>query len=196
MQIFNARGNGLFGWGITKGGLGRVASMSQPIQLWSSLNEGNAYHVKSLETLSATTLVLLHFQNTSTTKFLAFTGIKHQLIGASGGTAFPNINNRLTMGFGRIYTSGGSQVTPINLKTASGNKAPCIIYNNNPTLSGTSSYIDDWYTKADGDMNVSPMDGSIILAPNSSFEIIYISDQTGGSIYCQASFIIMDPDNL
>ncbi len=167
-----------------------VNSQSESLQHTQSSKFEQAYQVIGTETLSSGTVVGLHIKNTSTDKNLVVTYIRHQIIGAAGGTEFPNASNYYRIAIGRTYASGGSAVTPINVFAGSGNEAEATVYNSDPTLAGTASEIDRWYTKANGDMNSFNKEGAVILPPQQTMELSYVGDRTSGTLYTRLSFIM------
>jgi len=170
----------------------RVYAKSASIQHTVSEDDEEAYQVVSITSLSSGTVPVLHIKNTSTTKLMIITYIRHQVIGATGGTSFPNTSNYFSVRLGRLYASGGTECSPVNVYSGSGNEAEVTCYGNDPTLSGTAQEIDRWYTKADGDMNTYNKEGALIIPPNKTMEIAYVGDQTGGTIFARVSFIMGD----
>jgi len=183
--------------GTGKGYLARVDSdnrlrtyaKSASIQHVVSEHEEEAYQVIGIATLSAGTVVALHIKNISSGNMVV-TYLRHQVVGATGGTSFPNTSNYFTIGLGRTYSSGGSLVTPVNVFGGSGNTAEVTAYQADPTLAGTAQEIDRWYTKSDGDMNTFNKEGALIIPPNQTMEVSYVGDRTGGTIYTRVSFIM------
>ena len=183
--------------GTGKGYLARVDSdnrlrtyaKSASIQHVVSEHEEEAYQVIGIATLSAGTVVALHIKNISNTNMVV-TYLRHQVVGATGGTSFPNTSNYFTVGLTRTYSSGGSVVTPVNVFGGSGNQAEVTAYHGDPTLAGTAQEIDRWYTKSDGDMNTFNKEGALIIPPNQTMEVSYVGDRTGGTIYTRVSFIM------
>jgi hypothetical protein len=167
-----------------------VNAKSSSIQHIVSEIEEEAYQVIGIATLGSGTVVVLHLTNNNPNKHITVTYLRHQVIGASGGTDFPNSSNYFSIRCGREYASGGAEVTPVNMFIGSGNTPDITVYNNNPTLTGTATEFDRWYTKADGDMNTFNKEGSLIIPPNKTIEISYVGDRTGGSIYARISFIM------
>jgi len=135
---------------------------------------------------------VLHINNTSPNMQLVVTYLRHQIVGASGGTAFPNDSNYFTVRVGRDRTSGGSLVVPVNMNVGSGNKADVVVYDGNPTIVAGALEIDRWYTKSDGDMNTFNKEGALIIQPHNSMQISYTGDQTSGKIYGRVSFLLED----
>lgn len=166
-----------------------IESKSSSIQHQVSIVDGQAYQIIGITTLGSGTVTVLHIKNVSNLN-LVITYLRHQLVGASGGTAFPNSSNYFSVRLGRTYVSGGSAATAVNVNAGSGNEADITAYQDNPTLTGTANEIDRWYTKADGDMNTFNKEGSVVIPPSSTFEISYVGDQTGGTIYARVSFIM------
>jgi hypothetical protein len=168
-----------------------VKSESEEIQHhWSIIHE-QAYQVIGESNLAAGTVTPIHIRNDSTTKNLVVTFIRHQLIDVSGGTEFPNANNYFKLAFGRTYSSGGTEITPVNVNNGSGKLADVTAYKG-ATLTGTAKEIDRWYTKDEGDMNVFNKAGAVILSPGNTMEISYVGDRTSGIIYSRLSFLMKD----
>lgn len=176
---------------VTKDNLLSTYTVSASLQHVISESKENAYQVIGTATLASGTVVGLFINNT-TTKDLVITYCRHQIIGASGGTSFPNSSNYFSIALNRTYSSGGSVATPVNVNVGSGKSSGVTCYHGNPTLSGTSTDIDRWYTKADGDMNIFNKEGALILKPNNTLELSYTGDQTGGLLYTRLSFVFDD----
>jgi len=168
-----------------------VYSKSASLQHSVSEEREQAYQVISTATLGAGETVVMHVTNQSSSNMVV-TYLRHQLVGASGGTSFPNASNYFSVRLGRRYASGGSAVTPVNVFSGSGNTPNVDFYGSGPTLSGTALEIDRWYTKSDGDMNTFNKEGALIIPQNQTMEIAYQGDQTGGTIYSRLSFIMED----
>ena len=168
----------------------RVYAKSGSIQHAVSEADEDAYQVIGTASLSSGTTTALHITNNDPVKNMIITYLRHQIVGQSGGTAFPNVDNYFSVSLTRTYVSGGSLCTPVNVYSGSGNTANITAYCSAPTLSGTALEIDRWYTKAEADMNTFNKEGALIIPPNSTIEISYIGDQTSGTIYARASFIM------
>ncbi len=166
-----------------------VKSKSVSQQHMISEQEQDAYQVMAVTTLSSGTVTALHVKNVDTSKSMVITYIRHQVVGASGGTAFPNTSNYFSARTGRTYASGGSTVTPVNVFAGSLNAAQLTVYSD-PTLAGTASEFDRWYTKSDGDMNSWNKEGALIIPPQQTLELSYVGDHSSGSIFTRISFIM------
>jgi hypothetical protein len=147
----------------------------------------DAFQIIGVATLASGTVTALHIKNTSN-KRLVISYIRHQVIDAAGGTAFPNASNYFKLALGRTYSSGGSAKSPVNVYSGSGNDADITAYEGAPTLAGTANEIDRWYTKAEGDMNAFNKEGALIIPPNQTVELSYVGDQTSGILYTRVSF--------
>lgn len=169
----------------------RLSTYSKAASIQHVVSESvqGAYQVVGITDLSAGEVTVLHLKNVSSVDNMTVTYIRHQLVGASGGTDFPNSDNYFSVSLGRKYASGGTEVDPVNVFAGSGNTAKVIVYKD-PTLEGTAREIDRWYTKADGDMNTFNKEGALIIPPNETMEITYTGDKTAGSIYGRISFIV------
>ena len=155
----------------------------------SEMNQ-DAYQVIGLANLTAGTVIVMHLTNNDSAKNAVVTYIRHQVINAAGGTAFPNEDNYFSVSLGRTYASGGDAATPVNVFSGSGNTPKVTVYQSDPTLAGTANEIDRWYTKADGDMNTFNKEGALIIPPNKTLEISYVGDHTSGLLYARLSFVM------
>jgi len=151
---------------------------------------GKAFQIVGTATLGTGTTTVIHLKNTSPNDDLVFTYLRHQVVDASGGTAFPNASNYFSVRLNRTYASGGSTVTAANTQAGSGVVAQLTAYDTNPTLAGTALELDRWYTKANGDMNTFNKEGSVIVPPNQTIEVSYVGDRTSGTIYARLSFYV------
>lgn len=174
--------------GVTKNNRLRTDAISNQIQHISSLEKQEAYQVWGTADLSSGTVVPLHLKNSSDTHVLVCTYIRHQVVDPSGGTDFPNVSNYFAICLNRTYASGGSSVTPTNVYVGSGNVSSVTAYGNNPTLSGTATEIDRWYTKSEGDMYSYNKDGAIIIPPSQTLEFRYVTDHSSGLVWARLSF--------
>jgi len=165
-----------------------VDSKSASLQHTISAEENQAYQMIGISTLSSGETIVMQITNRSSSN-IVMTYLRHQIVGASGGTAFPNVNNYFSIRLGRTYYSGGTELSPVNVYAGSGN-SPNIEAYSDPTLVGTPLEIDRWYTKADGDMYTFNKEGALIIPTNQGFEITYQGDQTSGTIYARVSFIM------
>jgi len=190
------------GWSIRDGaGKGNSARVDDKGRLWvdskslsmqhlASHKDGQAYQVMGISTLANATVAALHIKNNSSDLDLVVTYIRHQIIDEAGGTALPNASNYLRVAFGRTYASGGAAVTPVNMNKKSGNDADVTAYQTSPTLAGTATEFDRWYTKAEADMHSWNKEGTVILGKNDTMELSYVGDHTSGSIFTRMSFVM------
>lgn len=188
-QIMDGKGQG-FRAEVNSANQLAVAAVSQSIQHWLSKNKEQAYQLIGTATLASGTTVGLHIKNTASDKILVVTYIRHQIVSPSGGTAFPNTSNYYRIAFGRERSTGGTIATPVNVNEGSGVEAEIEAYQGGPTLTGTARVIDQWYTKADGDMNTFRKEGAVIVNPGRTIELSYVGDQTGGLLYTRISFLM------
>lgn len=170
----------------------QVYSKSASSQHVVSEDSQEAFQVIGTATLASGTVVGLHIKNTSSTKRIVLSYIRHQIIDHAGGTALPNASCYFRIALGRTWSSGGSTATPVNVYSGSGTTVSATIYQGAPTLAGTALEIDRWYTKAEADMNTFNKDGALIIPPNQTIELAYVGDHTSGTLYCRASFYLED----
>jgi hypothetical protein len=180
--------------GVSASGRLEVVAVSESVQHAISFLAQQAYQVIGTVTLSSGTTTALHIRNNSPSESIIVTYVRHQILGSSGGTAFATSdNNYYRIAFGRTYESGGIEVDPININTASNNEAAVTVYTDNPTLAGTALEIDRWYTKEDGDMNVFNKEASVVLGQGGTMELSYVGDKTAGTFYTRLSFGMKRP---
>lgn len=173
-----------------------VQSESASIEHTISKRDGQAYQINGTATVANTTVVIGHVKNTSSTRAMIINHINWQVLDISGGSAIPNANNFLCIQHGRSFSTGGSAITPVNLKVGSGNAADVIAYDSNPTLTGTATQIDRWYPKASGDhMEFEAYQtGTMIVDPGKEIEFSYVSDHLGGTVFVSLGFTMEDID--
>jgi hypothetical protein len=191
MQIRDGAGNGYLAK-VDKDQKLTVYSTSASQQHVVSESAQQAYQVIGTVTPLSGTAPILHIKNTSSTKSIVVTYIRHQVLDPSGGTALPNASCYFKVALGRTYSSGGTEVTPVNVFAGSGNTADVTAYSGASaiTLAGTASEIDRWYTKAEGDMSSFNKEGALIIPPSQTIECSYVSDHTSGTVYTRVSFLM------
>lgn len=168
----------------------RVSAKTESLQHLISQEKNESYQCIGTATLANDTVVILHIKNISNNKEMVITYIRHQIINPDGGTALPNVSNYYKIALRRTYVSGGIVATPVNVWAGSGNAADVTAYQGGPILEGTAQEIDRQYTKESGDMNIFNKEGAVIIPPNETIELSYVSDQTSGTIYTRISFLM------
>ena len=190
MKIESGVGNGKWA-GVDLNNRLIVAAETFPYQHIISKEEEQSYQVSGTATLASGTVVGMIIKNTSTTRNMVVTYVRHQIIDAAGGTAFPAAACYFTLNVGCSYTSGGAAVTPVNMAVGSGNIAEIEAYDSAPTIA-VGTEIDRWYTKAEGDMYSYNKEGALIVQPGQSMCVSYIGDHTSGIVYSRVSFLMED----
>ncbi|MCK5763374.1 MAG: hypothetical protein KAH05_04575 [Clostridiales bacterium] len=168
-----------------------VKAYSESIQHATSHSSGQAYQLIGTADLTHGTVTPMHITNNNPSLDMIVTYIRHQVIGSSGGTDFPNVSNYFKISLGGKYLSGGDDAVPINVNTSSGQEPILSAYVNNPTVTGDTKEIDRWYTKGDGDMNSFNKEGAVILGNGGAIDLSYVGDKSSGTIYTRISFIMM-----
>ena len=191
--LVNGTGSGCFPLEIGSDNRAQVRAVAESLQHATAHEEQNAYQVIGEADLASGTVVPLHISNGSVSSDIIVTYIRHQSIDAANGTAFPNVSNYFRLNFGRTYASGGTLATIVNTNSGSVKTSEAVVYEDNPTLTGTTVLsLDKWYTKAEGDMNTFNKEGAVILRPGQTMELAYIGDHTAGIIYSRLSFIVVE----
>lgn len=174
-----------------------VSSRAESIQHYISHEEEQAYQVLNVTPFTAGTTVACHFKNVSADKDMIITYIRHQVLNPSEtlpSNADPETGEFFRIAFGRTYSSGGAETLPVNIFRGSGNLAEVEFHCGNPTLSGIAVEIDRWYTQSDTDMNVFNKEGSVVIGPNQTIELSYVSKGTG-HLYSRLSFLMKGKTN-
>jgi len=165
---------------------------TEPLQHVLSIRDGEAYQVLGdTGSVTNTTQVILHIQNTSSTKLLVATYIRVQAIDLAGGTALPSGQTFWQIGFGTTVSSGGAARTPTNLNRTSGNTADVTALST-PTIAGTFTEIDRYYSLSSEEMEVFNKQGSIVLGKNDTLDIRLTTDHTSGIAYARCTFVMID----
>lgn len=125
--------------------------------------------------------VVLHMKNDSQRRNIVFHQVHMQVVGFTGGTAFPDSGNYLVLEYGPTRSSGGTLLTAANTRRDSGRVSDAVIYSD-PTVSGTGEEIDRWYPKEDGDWIRMKREEAHIIGFNDTFQIRLVTDHTSGVV--------------
>ena len=190
----------LEGFGPTKNvagvdNAGRILSRatSESLQHFNSREYGRAFQAWGTATLANGTVTVLHMKNDSADKNMVVSFIRINVVSPSGGTALPNNTNYFEVAYDRLYSSGGSAVTPINTNRGSTNVSNVTAYDSGPTLTGTAVVVDRHYATAGTELTYDKQ-SSTIIAPGKTLEIRFTGDHTAGTAYARVSFIMQDTD--
>ena len=157
----------------------------------SSMHQ-NVYSVIGTATVVAGTVVPLFIQNNDPSLELIIDRVLIQGASISGGTAIPNNVAYFSLGYGRTFSAGGADVTPVNTNKTSTKVANVIAKGTNPTLAGTFAESHRWYIEGNGKafelVNVRTDD--IILGRSNTLEIRYTSDNIAGTVLAFVKFIM------
>ena len=167
-----------------------VRSKSISLQHAISEDDQDAYQVWGTATLASGTTTILHIVNNSADKNLVINYIRLQILDPSGGTNIPNASNYFSLGTGRTYSTGGTEVTPTNMFLGDGKLSAITVYNDDPTLAGTDIVFDRWYPESEGKMYRYQKEGALIIPTEKSLEISFQGDQTGGIGFCRISYVM------
>ena len=190
--IVNGTGDGCYPLRVGSDNRAWVRSIAESLQHATAHDLQDAYQVIGEANLASGTVVPMHIRNGSVDKDIIITYIRHQIVDASGGTAFPNVSNYFRLNFGTTRSSGGSLATITNTNSGSVKSSEAVAYEGNPTLTGTIDPLDRWYTKADGDMNTLNKEGAVVLRPGQTMELAYVGDHSSGIIYTRLSFLVVE----
>jgi hypothetical protein len=168
-----------------------VRSESHALQHHASHINKQAYQViGDFLAINNDTFNLLQICNDNASKDMVITYIRVQALDLAGGTALPAKETYFQLGFNTEYTSGGTEVIPININRGSGNTSDVTCYDNNPTVTGTFLEADRWYVESDGKMMTFNKEGAVIIPPGKTFNIRITSDHTSGIAYARCSFVM------
>lgn len=162
-------------------------SETHELQHHISIKKGQVYQVIGTHTLSVSgTLPILHIKNTDSIRNLLVSYTRVQFVG--DGTI--DEDTYFQLGFGRIYSGGGTITTPVNMNTKSGNVADVVCYGDNPTLTGTFAEIDRWHP--DKSMMTFNKHGSLILGLSDTLEWRLVTDQSSGVAYSRVTMMMSE----
>lgn len=169
-----------------------IVGEQHSLQFHHSFHNAAAYQVVGdFTTINNTTHTILHIKNTSTSRVVAVTYVRIQALDLAGGTALPSVNTYFQLGTGTTYASGGTAIIPVNVNFTSGHTADAVVYDNNPTVSGTFIEIDKWFVDIEGNQLIYNKEGSVILGQNDVFEVRVTSDHTSGVAIARVSFVFL-----
>jgi len=171
-----------------------TASFNIPFQHLIAKDYNKTFQVFGTATLANGTVTPLHIKNNSSDKVYVITYLRWQIVDQAGGSAIPNASNYMTFGYGPTYTSNGSAVSPVNLSSGSNVVSSLVVYDSNPTLSGSSTVFDRHYPKAEADMYSYNKEGAALLLPGATFVAQYVGDQTSGIVYTRMSLAEVTAD--
>lgn len=161
--------------GVTHGHQLLVQAEAHELEHHISRHHENTYHVISIDTgITAKDQTVFHIINNSSTHFCAIADIR--FVDMTTVTT-KVVGNYFEFGVGRTSTSG-TETTPVNLVVGSGKVADVTVRGIDPTMSGSFTPIDRFYTVLGDDVFVD-RHGSLILGLNGTFEIRFISTGTG-----------------
>lgn len=162
--------------GVTHGNQLLVQAESHELQHHISRHHSNTYQAISIDTgITAQDQTVFHMINNSSTHNCVISFIR--IVDITTITT-KVVGNYFEMGFGRTVASSGTETTPVNMNVSSGKVAPVTVTGIDPTMSGSFTAIDRFYTVL-GDEVILNKHGSIILGLNDTFEIRFISTGTG-----------------
>lgn len=170
-----------------------VNSKSSTVQHIISEEEENAYQVEgeTVWTAAAGAENVLHLRNTSTDKNIIVTFIRLQII---TDLTLPATGSYFTIETGETYSSGGTAVVPVNMHIGSSKTASATVYNDNPTLAGTSTQFEKWFPASSGDKQAYNKEGALLINPTKTMKITFTPAASHtGTAYARLSFFMEKP---
>ena len=140
----------------------------------------------------------LFIRNDDPNNLLVIDNITFQAVNLTGGTVLPNAGAYFSIGFAQTYTSGGTDVVPVNANRTSTNVANGLFKQGNPTLAGTLIESYRIYPIASSIISepVIVRGNDIILGRSKSLSIRYTSDNTAGTLIASIKFFYATPSNM
>ncbi len=161
---------------VTHGNQLLVQAENHELQHHISRHHQNTYQAISIDTgITAQDQTVFHMINNSSTHSAVISFIRCVDITTITTKV---VGNYFEMGFGRTVSSIGTATTPVNMNVSSGKVAEVTVTGIDPTMAGSFTAIDRFYTVL-GDEVTLNKHGSIILGLNDTFEIRFISTGTG-----------------
>lgn len=144
-----------------------------------------AFQTSATLAIANTKTNIMLIQNSSDTQDMVITYLRLATIGAAAANAAAF----WTIETGGSYASGGTAITPTNMKTGSSVSASGLFYNaagSSIVTAGTHVEIDRNY--ASNEMVKYNKEGALILPKNQSLLITHTGSTTAGTAYCRVSF--------
>ena len=190
LQVEDGTGRG-FRAGVTSENQLRTEAEIHELQHHISLNEGQVYQAIGVHTVgSAGKKVILHIRNNDPSRFMV---ISYMRIQYPGGDGTIDAATYFDCGLDTTYTSGGTEVTPVNMNASSGNVASVVAYDDNPTVGGSFAEFDRLYP--DKTMEFFNKHGSLILGFDDTMSWRLTTDQTSGLVYARVTLMMLDRTN-
>lgn len=192
MKVESGTGNGFYAR-VTRENALAVSAATFSRQHFVSKTDQKAFQIIGEATAASGTVNVLYLGNNTADQTFTVTYIRLAQIDLAGGTALPNSSNYFDVVGGLTYSSGGSQVTPVNcyinsVATVTGTTG----YTSNPTLTGTAGVLEKHWAKEDGEEVAYSKEGSVIIPPGSALTVRYTGDHTSGSLYSRISYYATD----
>lgn len=171
-----------------------VEATSLPVQTVASQRDEQAYQVIGDYTITGSgTFNTLHIANNNENLSMIVTFMRVEGVGLTGGTY--GTSTVWEIGNNSVFSTGGTEVTPINVNLASGNDADVTAHDNNPTLTGTFIPIDKFYPKENNQMERFNKEGSLVLRKNDALTLRFTTDHTAGLAYSRVSFYMAETED-
>jgi hypothetical protein len=178
----------------------RTFSVASSLTNYMSIDQESVYTVTGVYTFAgaAATVYPLFIRNDDSNLYLIMDTISVQAINLTGGTVLPNAGAYFSIGFTQTYSSGGTDVVPINLNRTSTNVANGLFKQGNPSLAGTFVEAYRVYPIASSVLTepVIARGDDIILGRSKSLSIRYVSDNTSGVVMTAIKFFYGTPDQM
>lgn len=172
----------------------RVLSIAGSLTDHVSVDEGQVYTIIGAATPVVGTATVLFIQNNDPTNLLFFDRIFVQVVGIA---TLPAAADFFELGFGRTFTSGGADTTPVNQNRTSTNIANGTFKTGTPALvmAGTFVQSNKWFAQANGVAfeQITPRADDIILGRSNTLEIRYNSAGAVGTAIATAKFYYATP---
>lgn len=173
---------------VTDNGLKTDSTNNSAQHVISRLEDG-AFQVEGEIDIAATEKTVLTLMNNNKNKNVVVTFIRIMSIGAAAADENAYFNLKL----GGERSSGGTLVTPVNMKSNSAVVPTTISYEGSGTdlvITGTVTQIDRNYSA--NTMQSYSKDGALILNKNTCMSITHKGSTVAGKAYCRISFYMED----
>lgn len=166
-----------------------VASNTEPFQHVLSKEEEQSYQMISTTTVTGSgRYVGLLLKNISTNRDAVITYIRQQLVTGSTMDS-PSEANYFFVGKGRSYLTGGMVHTSVNMNIGSTREPDVTTYCKNPTLSGDLVEFDRYYPAGNALVTYNKQ-GAVIIQPQQTIEVGFVTNYTTGSFYTRVSYVM------
>ena len=173
-----------------------TVTVAHSLQHRAAKSEEQTYQANGSQTsVLATGQTLLHLTNNDPERVMAVAFIRAQVV-YPDSVALPTGDTYLQVGFGEVYSSGGSAVVPTNTTAGSGKVASVTVYTDSPSTTGTFVEADREHPKSNGEVAKWSKEGAWIIPLGQTMSVRLVSANAGTAAWARVTFAMLDKDSL